>query len=137
MAPAPCPPSSGQGTCNLIQGHGTSSRVGKIQGLPKKSIAPLQRVQNAAARLITRTRKHITPILKDLHWLPVAEQIKYKVLMLTYRTVNNLAPVYLQYLIHPHSGRRTTHLSQNSNQIQLKAYYDFKVPGYRRAVIDF
>ena len=47
-------------------------------------IRKLQGVQNAAARLITGTRKfdHITPILRDLHWFPVRLRIKYKIAML-------------------------------------------------------
>ena len=45
-------------------------------GLLKK----LQAVQNAAARVTTETRKfdHITPILRELHWLPVRKRIVYK-----------------------------------------------------------
>ena len=44
-----------------------------LYGIPKSSLTRLQKVQNSAARLITRTRKreHITPVLKSLHWLPV------------------------------------------------------------------
>ena len=42
-------------------------------GLPRYLIDRLQRIQNSAARLITGSRKyeHITPILKQLHWLPI------------------------------------------------------------------
>ncbi|XP_061907768.1 uncharacterized protein LOC133652732, partial [Entelurus aequoreus] len=42
-----------------------------FSGLPMSSIKRLQLVQNAAARLLTKTRKfdHITPILAHLHWL--------------------------------------------------------------------
>ena len=41
----------------------------------KKNIARLQKVQNFAARIVTGARKydHITPMLKELHWLPVAK----------------------------------------------------------------
>ena len=44
-----------------------------LYGLPKEQIAKLQRVQNAAARLIMDIRKysHITPVPYELHWLPV------------------------------------------------------------------
>ena len=53
---------------------------------------------NSAARLLTGTRKYdsITPILKELHWLPVAERIHYKILLLTFQSLNNLAPFYLK-----------------------------------------
>ncbi|KAF7662572.1 hypothetical protein LDENG_00232880, partial [Lucifuga dentata] len=44
-----------------------------LSGLPNYAIRSLQLVQNAAARLLTKTRKydHITPVLASLHWLPV------------------------------------------------------------------
>ena len=46
-----------------------------LYGCPSYEIQKLQSVQNAAARLITHSKKydHITPILKELHWLPVEE----------------------------------------------------------------
>ena len=49
-------------------------------GLPDKEISKLQRIQNAAARFVTRTRKtdHISPILRKLHWLPVHKRIIFK-----------------------------------------------------------
>ena len=45
-----------------------------LAGLPRATIEPLQRVQNAAAPLVLnlRLRDHVTPALKELHWLPVA-----------------------------------------------------------------
>ncbi len=48
-----------------------------LGGCPASSINKLQVVQNAAARVLTRSRKydHITPILQSLHWLP----IKYRI----------------------------------------------------------
>ncbi len=44
-----------------------------LGGCPASSINKLQIVQNAAARVLTRSRKydHITPILQSLHWLPI------------------------------------------------------------------
>ena len=46
---------------------------GVFTGLSKNSIRWLQLIQNAAARVLTRTKKldHITPVLRSLHWLPV------------------------------------------------------------------
>ena len=51
-----------------------------LAGLPDSTIRPLQRVQNAAARLITdsESRDHITHVLLRLHWLPIKSRITYK-----------------------------------------------------------
>ena len=56
-----------------------------LYGLPSSVIYKLQMVQHAAARVITRTRKFdsITPVLKELHWLPVHKRIIFKLLVLT------------------------------------------------------
>ena len=69
-----------------------------MYGLPNVQSSKLQRVQNAAARLIMDIPKysHITPVLYDLNWLPIAYQIKFKILILT---IYGLAPSYLSDLI--------------------------------------
>ena len=61
-----------------------------LYGLPQTLIDRLQAVQNCAAHLVTRSRKHdhITPILKQLHWLPVYSRIKYKILLLTFKALH-------------------------------------------------
>ncbi len=55
-----------------------------LGGCPASSINKLQIVQNAAARVLTRSRKyyHITPILQSLHWLPIKFRISYKIVEL-------------------------------------------------------
>ena len=62
-------------TCRLNQCNSL------LYGLPDTHIARLQRIQNSAARLVTRTRssEHITPVLRKLHWLPVKYRIMYKI----------------------------------------------------------
>ena len=71
-----------------------------LYGLPKYKIHRLQLIQNNAARLISRTRRceSITPILISLHWLPVESRIEYKILLLTFKALNGLAPNYLSDL---------------------------------------
>lgn len=66
-------------------------------GVAEDLTSKLQRTQNAAARLITRTCKyeHITPLRMKLHWLSVKYWIKYKILMLTFQSLNSWAPRYL------------------------------------------
>ena len=74
---------------------------GLLFDLPKAQIAKLQRVQNAAARLILGIRKfsHITPALYELQWPPVSLRIDYKILLLTFKCICGLAPTYLSDLI--------------------------------------
>ena len=79
-----------------------SLKIGSEVILPSHSARKLQYVQNAAARLITGIRKHdhITPILMDLHWLPVNERIQFKILLLTFKSLNGFAPVYIDEMIY-------------------------------------
>ena len=68
-----------------------------LAGLPKSTIAPLQRVQNAAARLVTRLgpREHVTSTIRDLHWLPVQHRITYKLCLMMHLVNIGRAPTYL------------------------------------------
>ncbi|MEJ4599689.1 hypothetical protein SJ928_14005 [Enterococcus faecium] len=69
----------------------------------------LQLVQNAAAPVLTRTgsRDHISPVLASLHWLPVKFRIEFKILLLTYKALNDKAPIYVKNLIVPYCPSRT------------------------------
>ena len=51
----------------------------------------------ATARLITGTRRrdHITPVLHELHWLPIWERVKFKVACLVRQSLSGQAPLYL------------------------------------------
>ena len=68
-----------------------------MYGLPACIISKLRRLQNSAARVVTRSRKfdHITPILRDLYWLPPSKRITFKAQILTYRALHGLAPDYI------------------------------------------
>ena len=76
--------------------------------LPKRLTGKLQKIQNTAARIVTgvRRREHITPILRELHWLPVAQRIEFKLCLLVYKCVHGMAPEYLKELIKPPENRR-------------------------------
>lgn len=75
-----------------------------FSGLPASATRSLQLVQNAAARILTRTSKysHITPVLASLHWLPVQARADFKILLLTYKALHGLAPSYLSELLTPY-----------------------------------
>jgi hypothetical protein len=68
-----------------------------LYGIADGLLLKLQSIQNAAARLITRARRrdHITPVLRELHWLPVRQRIKFKVACFAYQSLSNQAPEYL------------------------------------------
>ena len=87
-----------------------------LYGLPNYQIKKLQHVQNAVALLITLSRKHehITPILFNLHWLPINYHIMFKILLITYKAPNNLAPSYIRDLLIPYiSSRKPRSSSKN------------------------
>ena len=74
---------------------------GLLYGIPDYQASKLQRVMNASARLIYRAYKfcHITPLLAELHWLPVRSRIHYKILLITFKVLHGLSPKYLSDLI--------------------------------------
>jgi len=90
-----------------------------LYGAPKYVIQKLQRLQNAAARVVCGLRKydHITPALKSLHWLPVAYRINYKIALLTFKSIHNLAPDYLVDLVEVHQPTRSL---RSSGKMYLK-----------------
>ena len=55
----------------------------------------------ATARVVSRTPRycHVTPLLRELHWLPVRQRMNYKILLVTFKTIHEKSPVYLQELI--------------------------------------
>lgn len=72
-----------------------------LYGLPKYQYERLQRVLNAAARIVCLVPKfdHITPVLRRLHWLPVQYRVTFKILLLVYKSLHGKAPGYLCQLL--------------------------------------
>ncbi|KAF7250405.1 Vacuolar protein sorting-associated protein 13A [Varanus komodoensis] len=77
-------------------------------GLPLKMVRILQLVQNRAARLLTGTGRyvHMTPVLRQLHWLPIEVRAQFKVLVITYKALNGLGPGYLKECLRPYMPTR-------------------------------
>ena len=88
-----------------------------LLGITKAQTNRMQRMQNSAARLVTRTpkRAHITPVLKDLHWLPAESRPKFKVFLFTYKA---LATSYLSELVTEY--RPTRSLRSASQHLLVK-----------------
>ena len=94
-----------------------------LHGISKYDTNRLQRLQNKAAKLVFALgrREHVTPLLKDLHWLRMEERIKFKVLLHIYKCLQNHNPSYLKEAMVPytpgHAGLRsnldTTRLAES------------------------
>ena len=80
-----------------------------LSGLSVNQLKPLQTVQNSAARMISRTniREHISPVLYELHWLPVYQRTKFKILITAFKCIYGMAPLYLSELITPRFPKRS------------------------------
>ena len=99
-------------TKSLVNAHITSRLDycnSLLAELPQYLTKKLQRVQNCSARLIKQIpfRASITNHLKYLHWLPVVDRIKFKVLLIVYKSINNMAPQYLKTMFHFYRPTRT------------------------------
>ena len=66
-------------------------------GCHKYSLDKLQRMQNMAAKIIAQQPKfsHVSPILKELHWLPISARVEYKIAHVLFKSVSCTAPAYL------------------------------------------
>jgi hypothetical protein len=72
-----------------------------LAGLPMSTLAPLQKVLNAAAQLVMnlKPRDHVTSALRLLHWLPIQQRIEYKLCLLGHNALNGCAPGYFTELL--------------------------------------
>jgi hypothetical protein len=104
---------------------------GLLFGLPASLIDLLQRVQNSAARVIKCLPRssHITPVLMELHWLPIKWRIHYKIVLLTFKSLHNIAPSYIKDLLRPyHPGRN---LRSANDNLLCQPTYRCKSYGFR------
>ena len=80
-----------------------------LYGLPASSTIRLQYVQNSLARVVcksSRMQSHTSTLLSNLHWLPVTQRIKYKITLLTFKTLHFGKPAYLSELLSPYKPSR-------------------------------
>ena len=82
-----------------------------LYGVSNDQLKRLQYIQNTAARIITLTKKrsHITPVLKELHWLP---RITFKLLVFAFKAYHQCGPAYLNSKLAIQSRTRNLRSSQ-------------------------
>ena len=96
--------------------------------LPESTLKPFQTIQNLTAKVILGRSKYdsYTQAVKDLHILPVKVRCEYKVLVLVFKCLNNLAPSYLSNLLSPHSvAYNTRSASRNMLAIPFMKHKTF------------
>jgi len=102
-----------------------------LAGLPDTQLRRLQAVQHAAARLIFHARKydHVTPLLQQLHWLPVQQRIEFRLATLVFRCLHGTAPRYLADQLH-----RVAEV-ESRRRLRSSATLELVVPSTRRKTI--
>ncbi len=73
-----------------------------------------------AARLLTGTQKneHITPVLRELHWLPVSYRIDFKILLFVFKALHGTAPSNIADLIQAKKSKRILR-SESSSLLEV------------------
>jgi len=96
-------------------------------GLPSTLLSKLQRVQHTAARIVTRRAKHqsITSIMKELHWLPIKQRIKFKIIALTWKSLHGKAPTYISELLTPYNPARELRSSHSSSLVIPRCHNNY------------
>ena len=88
----------------------------------------LQHVQNCAARVIMRKNKFdsATPLLIELHWLPVNKRIIYKICTIVFKSILDQGPMYIKEMINIYTPSRNLRSSDDSN-ILIKPKTSLKI----------
>jgi len=95
-----------------------------LAGITANQHRRLQSVMNAAAKLIHRRRhyNHVTPLLRDLHWLKAPERVDFKLAITVYKCLHVLAPQYLADSIQRVSGSGRRQLRPSSTETLVVPY---------------
>ena len=98
--------------------------------LPNYSIQRLQKVQNRAARTVTRSVRslHITTVLKSQHWLHVIYRINFKICCVTHRALSLHKPHYLSSLFS---------LRSNSHSLRSSSFSPLLLPYFHKKITWF
>ena len=94
---------------------------GLLAGAPRYLVEKLQRVQNSAARLVCMSsrRDHVQPLLKSLHWLPIASRINYKLSTVCFAAVSGTAPAYFSDIVQIYTPSRDLRSASDSRQFRI------------------
>ena len=91
-----------------------------------------RKFRNFAARLVLLAPRHhhSTPLLEKLHWLPILERIKYKVVCMCFSAINGSGSAYLSELLHVYTPFCTLRSSSDTRMLEIQQYKR-KIHGFR------
>ncbi|XP_033932863.2 uncharacterized protein [Pseudochaenichthys georgianus] len=106
------PPDAAGAPEPTLTSHVLPEYVGSPPGRCRGSPVTPSMLINSAARIVPRTPpiNHIPPVLQQLHWLPVKSRIVFKILLLAFKAIHTLTPLYLCDLLHINTPIRTLRL---------------------------
>ena len=89
-----------------------------LAGITSEQIDWHQKIQNHAARLTFRKKRHdqVTPLLKKLHRLPVSERIVFRLATLSFRYFDGTLPPYLSCCLSSYSSSRSLRSSSQTSE---------------------
>ena len=102
-----------------------------LAGVASNQHDRLQSVMNAAARLVCSARKcdHITPLIRDLHWLRMPQRIEFKLAVLAFRCLHGMSPPYLAREL-----RRVADMDSR-RQLRSASTLELNIPPARRVTV--
>ena len=92
-----------------------------LAGPPKYLFRKLHRIQNNAARVISRSSKldHVSPFLHSLHWLPAHQRIKYKLSSICFSSATGIGLQYLADILKIYVPSRQLRSSSDSRLFEI------------------
>ena len=102
-----------------------------LAGLPVTHIVHLQKIQNNAASFVIKESKtqHVTPLLKQLHWLPIQTHIDYKLATLAFQHFDDALPQYLSSALDIYQPSQS--LRSSNDRLLRVPHWKLKSFGYR------
>ena len=99
-----------------------------LAGYPQTVINPLQQVHNSATKLFLKSHRaeNAKPLLKQLHWLPIEQKIKYKIACLCFQSITGTAPQYLAELVQIYIPSWSLCSSSDDRTFHIPFFIDFK-----------
>ena len=98
---------------------------GLLFGLPDYIVNKLQKVQNSCVRFLFNRKPYgnwgsVTHLLKQAHFLPIRQRIKYKIALTVFKCINNIAPPYITKCIQMKSQPpKTLHTNKDYFTLQV------------------